>query len=245
MRPPDWQRRMVEMIRGAAPLDGSWFAGCPWLDPLEQIGVYRQQFQLRLSEALDGELPGLRALMGEALNELYEAFLADHPPSSWSIDHVARPFADWLEARGADPCQVDMARLDAAVMACFAAADSTVLETSMLQADSVLVLSPSTRLLALRWDVHRLRSAALEGQVYMAPRPTPCTLALYRQGQEVRHWETSALQHGLLSSFVEPTSLALAAERALATQPEAASAIGAAFHEIARRGLLAFVGRAA
>lgn len=238
MRPPDWQRRMVEMIRGAAPLDGSWFAGGPWLDPSAQIGVYREQFHLRMSEALDGELPGLRALMGEALDGLYEAFLADHPPSSWSIDHLARPLADWLAAREADQCQVDMARLDAAVMACFAAADSAPLETSMLQADSVLTLAPAARLLELSWDVHRLRSEALQGQVYMAPAPAPCTLALYRQRHEVRHWETSPLEHALLSAFSQPTSLAEAAARALAAHPQAAEALGRAFHEIARRGLL-------
>ena len=59
MLPADWQVRFVEMVRGAAPLEGTWFAGGQGLSPVEQIGVYRDQFRMRLGESLSAELPGL------------------------------------------------------------------------------------------------------------------------------------------------------------------------------------------
>ncbi len=238
MLPADWQARMVEMIRGAAPLSGAWFAPGPWLDPEAQIGVYRQQFQMRMSDALDGELPGLRALMGEALDPLYEAFLLAHPPDSWSLDHLARPFADWLEAQGADRCHVDMARLDAAVMRAFTAEDPRPLEVSQLHPALRLELSPSTVLLELGFSVHLARASIVQGQIQLAPVERACAIAVYRQGLEVRHWEPGSLEEALLRAFTTPTSLEAGLSQALSLLPTHATAVGPALHAIAARQLL-------
>ena len=50
--PPDWQGSLLEMIRGAAPLNGALFAGSETLSGEEQVGVYAQQFRLRIRPAL-------------------------------------------------------------------------------------------------------------------------------------------------------------------------------------------------
>lgn len=238
MLPPDWQARMVDMIRGAAPLDGGWFAGGPALAPLEQIGVYREQFQLRLRDALLGELPGLSALMGEALDALFEPFLVDHPPDSWSLDHAARPFAGWLAARGAPQAQVDMARLEAAVMAGFSAADPAPLDLAALSPSTRLTLSPPVTVLALGWSVHRYRADALVGRDPAPLQPGLYHLAVYRLDHEVRHWELSPLQRALLQAFSPGATLEGAIEAALAQVPEP-DGLGPAFHEIAARRILA------
>ncbi len=238
MLPADWRRQMIEMIRGAAPLSGAWFEPGPWLDADAQIGVYREQFRMRTSDALDGELPGLRALMGEELDALYEDFLADHPPDSWSLDHLAGPFAAWLEARGADACQVDMARLDAAVMTAFSAREPKALDLSALNADTALILSPGVRLLDLRWSVHRARMSIDWGQLQVEPEPGDYPVAIYRAGLEVRHWELSPLARALLRAFSDPRPLQDGLMLALTEAPAAPTALQRALHEISARRLL-------
>lgn len=238
MLPADWQRQMVEMVRGAAPLDGAWFAGGPSLSPLEQIGVYREQFRMRLTEALRAELPGLVALVGEGVEALFEAFLLDHPPVSWSLDHAAQPFAGWLAGRGAPPEQVDMATLDGAVSACFLAADAAPAPPEALSPDRRLVLAPSARLLRLRADLHRFRAAALSGQIPTAPRPEAWPLLIYRAEHGPRHWELDPPTDAALSVFARCGTALEAAEAALAAAPEAAATLGAVFHEIAARRVL-------
>lgn len=238
MLPPDWQRRMVEMIRGAEPLDGGWFEPGPWLDATEQIAVYREQFVMRMRDALDGELPGLRALLGEALDPLYAEFLVEHPPDSWTLDHLARPFAGWLEAKRADRCHVDMARLDAAVMAAFSGPDPEALDPSALSPGVTLCFTPSARILSLAWTVHLARASIERGQVQVAPTRRDCALVVYRRGLEVRHWELGPLEQALLLAFSMPRPLEQGLGLALEQAPEHAARVGPALHEIAARRLL-------
>ena len=81
--PPDWQARMVAMIRGAEPLEPDWFTGGPVLGPAEQIGVYRDQYRLRMWNTLVDEVPGTLALLGgvfEVVNQrILETPVAPHP----------------------------------------------------------------------------------------------------------------------------------------------------------------------
>ena len=65
MMPPDWQELMTEMIRGAAPLSGEWYTGSGSLTPEQQIGIYEEQFRLRMWDALLEEIPGLSRLLGD------------------------------------------------------------------------------------------------------------------------------------------------------------------------------------
>ena len=246
MLPADWQVRFVEMVRGAAPLEGTWFAGGQGLSPVEQIGVYRDQFRMRLGESLSAELPGLSALVGEPVSALIEAFLLDHPPSSWSLDHAARPFAGWLRDRGAPEEQVEMAALDRAVAECFLAADAEPVPLEALHPDAVFRLAPSARRLRLRFDVHRFRSEALSA-LPTAPPPAPprapphggdWRLLLYRAEDGPRHWELDPATDAVLGAFEAGATVAEAVEAALAVGPEAAAGLGALFHGIATRRAL-------
>src|SRR5688500_11772041 len=113
--PSDWQVVMAEMVRGAAPADGARFAGGPVLGPSEQIGIYREQYRLRMWDAFVEEIPGLRVLLGDDLERVVWGYLADCPPDSWTLARITNRLPGWLEAHGAPAAHVDMARLDAAV----------------------------------------------------------------------------------------------------------------------------------
>lgn len=208
---------MVEMIRGAAPLDGAWFAGGPVLGPTEQIGVYRDQYRMRLGDALLEELPGWCAMVDEPQRgRVVEAYLAAHPSRTWTLNRVADAFAGWLEGGGAPVAQVEMARLDLAVQRGFEAAAGRPLRPEDLAEVPPLRLQPHARLLRFTHDVHRLRAAALAGEA-----PPPLTqgdfpLVIFRRGLQMRHWELPLGAWALLDGIARGLAVEAAVERALA-----------------------------
>lgn len=241
MLPPDWQRRMIDMIRGATELDGTWFAGGPALSPVQQIGVYRTQYGLRLTDALRVEVPGLVRLLGDDLEPLLRAFLADHPSTSYTLNDIAVPLADWLERRGAPEAQVDMARLDRAVMAGFEAAEPVPLQADQLTATVPLVHAPPVTCLRLRTDVHRVRADAIAGRSGQGPTAVDVPLVVFRRGIRMRHLALDDLPWRLLCLFEQPTTLQEALGRLIADGADAdrvAAGVGGWFRDFATQGLL-------
>jgi Putative DNA-binding domain len=214
--PPDWRARMIDMIRGAAPLDGSWFAGSAALAPEQQIGVYRNQYRLRMHDALRAEIPGLAFLLGDGFDEVADAFLADRPPTSWTLNRIADGLADWLAARDAPGAQVDMARLDAAVQRGFEAANGVSLRPGDLTEDPVLVWQPPVDLLRLSWDVHLVRAAVLAEQPPPEPRPAEVRLVVFRRELRMRHWAVESDAWDLLACFRTPCAVSAALESLVA-----------------------------
>lgn len=192
MLPPDWQLQMVEQIRGAAPLAGDWFSGGPGLSPADQIAVYREQFRLRLMDAVVEELPGLCCLLGEARDALLWAYLQDHPPHAWTLNRVADAMPSWLQARGAPDAQVQMAALDLLVSAGFEAAAPRPLEPASLLGAPCLRRTPPTGLLRLTWSVHQVRSAVVGGGAPAALEAGEWHLVVFRRGLRMRHLEIEA-----------------------------------------------------
>lgn len=239
MLPEDWRETLVEMIRGAAPLDGAWFRGGPALRPDDQIHIYREQFWMRLGEAAAEDVPGLAALLGEALEPLLRTYLLDCPPQTWTLTHVTAGLAEWLERRGAPPEQVDMARLDRAVSEGFLAADPRPLV--LAGADARLRLAPPVTLLRPRTPVHRLRSAAMLGEATPELVAGDHPLVIYRVDREMRHWEAPPHAWSLLAAFGAGASIAgavAAAGEAGVPEEALATHIGAWFQAFGARGLL-------
>ena len=183
---------MVEQIRGAQPVAGDWFSGGPGLSPSDQIEVYREQFRLRLVDAVVEELPGLCHLLGEAREELLWAYLQDHPPHTWTLNRVADAMPSWLDARGAPGAQVQMATLDLLVSAGFEAAAPRPLEPASLLGAPCLRRTPPTGLLRLRWSVHHTRSAVVSGSAPPPLEPGEWHLVVFRRGLRMRHLEIEA-----------------------------------------------------
>jgi len=214
--PPDWRTRMVEMIRGAAPLDGSWFAGGPALGPVDQIGVYRDQYRMRLGDALIEEVPGWCALVDEAERDaVVAAYLSAHPSRTWTLNRVADAFAAWLERRGAPVEQVEMARLDFVVQRGFEAADGRPLRPEDLASVPPLRLQPHVGLLRLTTDVHRARAAALAGRSLPELSRGDFPVVVFRRGVRMRHWELPLGAWAVLDGIGRGLPVGAAIERAL------------------------------
>lgn len=223
MLPPDWREQFVDMIRGARPLDGAWFGGGPALSPLEQIGIYREQFRLRLGDAVREEIPGLAALLGDDVDDVIAAYLADHPPTSWTLNRVADRLADWLAARGAPAAQVEMARLDNAVQRGFEAANGVTLRPENLGDDPVLGWQPPVSLLHLTHTVHHVRAEIIAGRPPPEPEAKDVWLVVFRRGLRMRHLQLEAPAWALLAELREPSTVSAALARWMETveEPEA------------------------
>jgi hypothetical protein len=92
------------------------------------FGVYRNAYWARLVEALGNDLPGLKALMGDAaFDTMARAYVAKHPSQHPSIRWAGRHLAEFLVSEALyrdDPWFADMARFDWALAFAFDAADA-------------------------------------------------------------------------------------------------------------------------
>jgi hypothetical protein len=212
--PVDWRREMVDMIRGSAPLSGAWFRGGPGCTPEQQIGIYRDQYRLRLLGAVKQEALGLKHLLGDDADDVLWRFVLAHPSQTWTLDRIAGGLAGWLcEQPEATAERVDMARLDAAVQRGFSAADGDVLTPERILSGPVrLALAPHVSLLRLRTTVHEARSALMTSAVPPVVREEPVHLVVFRRGIKMRHWAVSAAEFVLLEAIAEGLPLADAIE---------------------------------
>lgn len=187
--PADWRSQVVRQIAGRAPLDGGLFAGSATLSPLDQIGIYREQYALRLGEAVRDDLLGLRALVGfERLDAWVTTYLAVHPSRTWSLARVAHAFPDWLAGQSVRPVELEMARVDLAVQRGFTAPVGTPLSVADLVGLPALALAPDVTLLWNTTNAHVLRSALLaEREVPAVEEGLEVPLVLHRKGLGMRH----------------------------------------------------------
>lgn len=188
--PDDWRDQVTAMIARRAPLDGAMFRGGPVLTPVEQIGVYRRQYELRLYDALEEEIRGLVHLLGPRTKAVLWAYLDAHPSRSWTLNHVADALIPWLEAREVDVAELEMARVDRAVQRGFDAAPGVLLTPEHLQELPDLRLQAHVTLIRLTTNVHAVRSAALgEREIPPLTRDLDVPLVVFRNGLRMRHWE--------------------------------------------------------
>jgi hypothetical protein len=248
--PAEWRRDMVDMIRGAAPLSGAWFRGGPGCTPEQQIGIYRDQYRLRLLGAVKQEALGLKHLLGEEADEVLWRFVLAHPSKTWTLDRIAGGLPEWLRDQPeGTPERVDMARLDAAVQRGFTASEGNVLTPDQILSGPVrLTLAPHVGLLRLRTTVHETRSALMTGAQPPAVREEPVHLVVFRRGIKMRHWAVSAAELVLLEAIARGLPLAEAIEEPVRTGAidgvTLAAEIGGWFEAFAERRLLVAAGEA-
>ncbi len=242
--PPDWQDRMVEMIRGAEPLDDAWFTGGPVCTPMDQIGIYRRQYTLRLYDALLEEIPGLHHLMGADGEALLRRYLAARPSSSWTLNRVADRLPTWLEGQSdVDQATIEMAWLDRCVQAGFEAADGEPLDPATLATLPALALQPHVSLLRVGHNVHELRSAILSGgddgpELTTGDYP----LVVFRRHLRMRHWVMPLGAWGVLDAIHQGATVPEALEQVFAagwvSAEQLASEVQGWFREYAGRHLV-------
>jgi hypothetical protein len=223
--PHDWREQVTAMVARKVALDGAMFGGGPVLSPVEQIGVYRNQYELRLYDALREELIGLRHLLGDRTRDVLWAFLDAHPSRSWTLNRVADGLVDWLRSTGAPVEQIEMAELDHAVQRGFDAAEGRAIDPADLQELPALRLQPAVSLLRLTTNVHVVRAAVLVGQdIPAVEHGRDVHLVVFRSNLRMRHWELSpaawTVLHGLSVGLPTLDALGAVVEQGL-VEPEA------------------------
>jgi hypothetical protein len=233
---------MVEMIRGAETLNASWFTGGPALTPLEQIGVYRNQYRLRLHDALADEVPGFVAMVGDGAEPLLRAYLFDCPSGSWTLNRISYGLVAWLEQRMCPARFVDMARLDVAVQQGYEAAGADPVPPEAFATMPKLALQAHVTLLRLSHNVHWLRSAALMGKPVPEPEQGDYGVVVFRRGIKMRHWEMPKGAFAILEAIdagkTVPESIDVAFSQGMLNAETLAADIGQWFKDYTSRDLV-------
>lgn len=246
--PADWREQLVEMIRGAAPLQDAWFTGGPVCTPMEQIAIYADQYRLRLFDALVEEARGVRHLLpGDDGAALLHRYLLENPSRSFTLNRVADALPEWLARQpGVARTVVEMAHLDRAVQKGFEAAEGTPLDPATLVTLPALQLQPHVSLLRLRSNVHEIRSAVLTGASVPASREGDFPLVVFRRENKMRHWAAPLALWGILDAIERGASVPAAIDEVFArgwVDTETLQAeIGGWFRDLAERQLVAVKG---
>jgi hypothetical protein len=188
----DLLRFVVTQVQKADPLVptptlGELFRGSHTLSGAEQLEIYREQFWLRHSRALEEDFPGLAHLMGDVWEQFLRHYLEEIPCPSFTLRNLGAKVPKFVRVRHSDrESWIEMADLEWAYIEAFDAPN-----TRPLGADGLLGLSEqswqsaqielnhSLSLLRLEYPVHDLRRAVRKNET-MALAPLRTHLVVYR-----------------------------------------------------------------
>lgn len=133
----------------------------------ERWHVYAHGFVARVADALEGEYPAVRRVLGEgAFASLVARYLRACPPRSFDLAHAGDRLADFLVA---DPLATDLpflpdlARLERRIAEAFVAEDAEPLSWNALQAraaeevsETPLFLQPEACVVRSAWPLHAI-----------------------------------------------------------------------------------------
>ncbi len=166
----------------------------PPLPTLERLGIYRNGYRVRLTEALDDTYPVLHAVLGDAVFEvLGEEFVAAHPSVHRSIRWYGSELAEFLRRRppyAEQPILAELALLEWTLAEVFDAADANPKPRAALSAidpsgwsELHFEFHPSLRCIELQWNTTAVWQAMSHEQTPPDPEcaPHPVPWLLWRQ----------------------------------------------------------------
>lgn len=231
------QSALAQLLRRASPIAGDpeavsmaseIAAGNPRLSPAQQVDIYREQYLLRHVDALREDFGALAHLLDEdAFYELAFAYLAAHPPSSFTLRDLGRamtPFvtnqAPWSE----DPLLGALTLVEWAFVEAFDALQEPPLDPRALAAIPEdawpgvrLTFQPAVKRLAMALPAHEYRLAVRAGGRPQRPPPRATFVVVYRGPEDLRCLELDAPAYVLLDELARGTPLGEACEAAAAT----------------------------
>jgi len=166
------------------------------LEPEERIELYRDMYELRMIEALEGDYPALRAFLGHAkFHRLAWDYVQMHPSTSYTLNRLGDHLPEFIETdakRARRLLLADLARLELAMTEVLDEAEAAALDTAAFAgvdptqlAGTRLVTIPALRLLVLRYPVNDLFTSFREEEALVVPRKRPSWLAVHRRDYSV------------------------------------------------------------
>jgi len=221
------QASMTEaVLRGdAAPLAGELTA--PNADPVRRFAIFRNNTFLSLTRHLEAVFP-VTTRLGDERFFRYAAFefIRSHPPREPRLSSYGSAFPRFLASFPAcrsSPVLPEMASLEWAVQSALTAAEHAPLASSALAeigqsaSNPRLVLQPSLRFAASRWQILPLwrgthpEDRALDRRI--------ARIAIFRNSDRIRFVELSSPRFAFWRSLARSEQLEVAAARALARDP--------------------------
>jgi hypothetical protein len=185
------------------------------LTAVERVGVYHGMYLLRMEEALAGDYPSLKHLLGDAaFFDLVRAYVQEYPSRHFSLNRLGDHLPDYLlRAPGLQRrafCH-DLARLELAMSRVFDAPQTPPLAADAIAAvpaeaweNARLVPVAALALLAFRYPVGAYVDSVSEGQGHVHPplRREDTWTVVYRRDYSVWQQDLSRGAHHLLSELI-------------------------------------------
>ncbi len=263
---------LTRMFTADAPLPGDaelagrcreHVAGNERLTPAEQADIYRRQFWLRHHDALREDYPALAHVLGEdGFDAFSRAYLAAHPPASFSLRDLGRHVASFAAAHEGFPPALaelarEVARYEHALVDLFDGASPPPLDPAKVTgmpeegwSTARIVLHPLLALMQLRYPAHVLRSELRQGRSPALPAPRAVRLAVFRSAADltIRYEELEPPAFALLEALGRGVPLVAACEAVAAGEAAGVplgARVGAWFQQWTSWGLIADVVRGA
>ncbi|HTN73603.1 MAG TPA: DNA-binding domain-containing protein [Pirellulaceae bacterium] len=228
----------------------------------ERLAIYHHAYLARLIDCLGAMFPALLAtLEADAFAALAAAYLEQHPSKSYTLNHLADRFSDFLQASrppresnlpDAEDFLIELARLEQAIDQIFdgpGSEDTPPMELAALSrltpeqlAECRIELTAGARLLASAFDVSGYYTQFRRGETLAPPRLVASWLLLYRREYIVRRLALSAAQFALLATLNSGGSVTAGIQAAWSkysgTADEFQAELGAWFRDWAADGVL-------
>jgi hypothetical protein len=188
-----------------------------------RAGIYFNAYRIRLLDTLKDSFDKTWSWLGD---ERFESaalrYIADHPPSRFSLRPFGHAFADWLQAAWPDDPEVaELARLDWAMRQAFDAADAEPLTGNTLAAFTdedwaqvVFRLHPSAQLLHMTRNTMDMWHAMdrSEPPPATAPLARPLSVLVWRKGFQPHFRSIDDGEAAMLIAMASGTPFATACE---------------------------------
>lgn len=193
------------------------------LAPAARAHIYRNAYRVRLLDTLKDSFDKTWAWLGDdAFEDAGLRYIADHPPTQFSLRPFGDRYADWLNgAWPADPEVAELARLDWAMRNAFDGADAQPLDGAALAGVSdedwatvVFSLHPTAQMLRVQRNTLDLWHAMDRGDTPPAviDLAQPVTVLVWRKGVQPHFRSIDAAEAGMLNALQRGTPFAAACE---------------------------------
>jgi hypothetical protein len=195
--------------------------------PDMRVAVYRDAYEMRLTQAISSDYPALAHFIGAAaLAEAVGYYIHAQPSRLWDLNLYPIGFAAWYAAHSGNASAIALAQLEAAITESFWAEDSAPLDASVLAgegedalASRVFTPRASLRLLALPCAANAYVNAFREDVPLDMIDATSEYIAVLRHPHHVQRVVLDAPEYALLQLLVSGVPFGAAIDR-LAASPD-------------------------
>jgi hypothetical protein len=244
-------RPLAEHAALAAATPGV-IAGNERLSPVEQLDIYREQFWLRHTGALEEDYTTLVHVLGhEAFHSMCADYIEAHPPDAWSLRDLGAKLPEFLRTTAPfaeDALVCDLARYEWAFVDAFDAPDAPPLDAAAIAAASEddwsrakLELAPSVQLVRAGFPVDELRAAVQKDESPERPAAKDVHLVVWRGPDAMKYLDVEPAALALLERLAKGEGLASACEAIALEEPAIGEKVGPWFQQWSQLGWIARV----